>query len=262
MLVRLLVIVGVVWYSIQQGHLYAAAFVLVGGFPFRAVAAFAGLPYNPFGWGFLATGCAILFYYGEWIAGSIPLLWAFVWEMWGPRLIGMKSVPEELREMEEQRKVFVDKAEVLCNSIQTELTNYSRSILASRLGNEMSNYVAAAISNYVFHFGYINPQHSVDKDLMRHFDAEMAGVLASLSDIFKTNATGILILVAAARKVDLDRFKKHLEYLASMKFAKVGKQAPDLKKDLPDEDQIYLYEAAMIGRESASVESGHSGTST
>ncbi len=146
------------------------------------------------------------------------------------------------------RNKFIDKAEALCSSVQMEMTNYSNSMLAKRLGVEMAHYVAAAISNYVFHFGYINPQHSADDNLMRHFNAEMPTVLASFGDVFKTNATGVLILIAAAREINLDQYKKHLDYLSSMDFAKVGREAPDAGKDLPAGGHIYLYEAAMIGR--------------
>ncbi len=104
MIVRLLVILGVAWYALQQGHYYAVAFILLGGFPFKSMAIFVGLPYNPFGWGFLIVGSILLFYHSEWIAGAIPLLWAFVWEIWGPKLFGMKSIPEELRELKKHEK--------------------------------------------------------------------------------------------------------------------------------------------------------------
>lgn len=98
MIVRLAVILGVAFYAFKHGYLLAAAFVLLGGFPYRPIAFIVGLPYNPFGWGFLVIGSALLALRGEWIVAALPLLWAFVWEIWGPKLFGMKSIPEELRE--------------------------------------------------------------------------------------------------------------------------------------------------------------------
>ena len=92
MIIRVLVIGGAVWFCIQNGYPYAALLILAGGI------------IHYIGWFLLIIGCGILFYYGEWIVGVIPLLWAFVWEIWGPKLIGMKSIPEEMREMEEQEK--------------------------------------------------------------------------------------------------------------------------------------------------------------
>jgi len=244
MLVRLLVIIGVAWYSIQHGYYYAAAFVLVGGFPFRAVAVFAGLPYNPFGWGFLVIGCALLFYHGEWIAGIIPLLWAFVWEIWGPKLIGMKSIPEEMRD--EKNYDFAEKVALLSNSAQKELTNYCRKELSKRFSGEVVNYLAAAMSNYVFHFGYINPDHLKDNNLMQLLETELPGVLSGLGDTYKTNATGVLILNGAAIKEDIAHYIRHMEMLAGMGFVKTGKSTPDVRNELPDEQMDYFDKIALM----------------
>jgi len=90
MIIRILVIGGVVWFCIQNGYPYAALLILAGGI------------FHYIGWYLLIIGCGILFYHGEWIVGAIPLLWAFVWEIWGPKLFGMKSIPEEMREIDER----------------------------------------------------------------------------------------------------------------------------------------------------------------
>jgi len=92
MVIRALVIGGVVLFCLYNGYYYAALFILAGGI------------FHYVGWILLVFGCGILFYEREWIVGAIPLLWAFVWEMWGPKLIGMKSIPEELRELRGIRK--------------------------------------------------------------------------------------------------------------------------------------------------------------
>ena len=90
MIIRILVIGGVVWFCLQNGYQYAAYLILAGGI------------FHYIGWILLIIGCGLLFYHGEWIVGFIPLLWAFVWEIWGPKLIGLKSIPEEVRELEEK----------------------------------------------------------------------------------------------------------------------------------------------------------------
>ena len=92
MIVRILIIGGVVLFCLHNGNYYAGLFILAGGI------------FHYFGWVLLVIGCGILFYQGEWFVAPIPLLWAFVWEIWGPKLIGMKSIPEELREIREKEK--------------------------------------------------------------------------------------------------------------------------------------------------------------
>jgi len=148
-----------------------------------------------------------------------------------------------------RRKAFVDKAEALAGSIQMEMYKRSEVALSGRLGNETAGKIASAIANYVFRFGYVHPQHASEEGLLQLCEAERPAMLASFGDVFKTNATGVLILLGAAWELDMDAFKKHLANLATEGFAKVGRETPDVKRDLPDEAQAYCYEVAMIGRE-------------
>jgi len=90
MIIRILVIGGVFFLCIQNGYLGAGILILAGGI------------FSYFGHILLVIGCGLLFYYGEWFIGLIPLLWAFVWENYGPKLFGMKTPLEESMELELQ----------------------------------------------------------------------------------------------------------------------------------------------------------------
>ena len=75
---------------------------------------------------------------------------------------------------------------------------------------------------------------------------ERVKVIRGLGDTFKTHATGVLIILAAAWRIDLKDFRSHLSSLANEGFAKVGANAPDVRRDLPEDRQFYAFEAATI----------------
>ena len=123
--------------------------------------------------------------------------------------------------------------------------------LATRHGDELASKIAAAIANYVCRFGYVNPTHETDKELLALCETERSGVLRAFGDTFKTNATGVLVLLGAAWAVDLAKFKGHMSLLAREGLARVGSEAPNVSSDLPEADLIYMYEVASMETTSA-----------
>ena len=73
------------------------------------------------------------------------------------------------RSKEEKEKAFVERAEELAGSLQAELYSSCKRALLARLPDDVAGRVAAAIANYVCRFGYINPEHESNHDLMRLF---------------------------------------------------------------------------------------------
>ena len=152
------------------------------------------------------------------------------------------------RSREQKRKDFVKRAEDIAGSFQVELYRASENALAGRVGAERAGRLAAAIANFVCRFGFINPDHENDVELMSSLENERRRVFASLGDTFKTNATGVLILLAAAWNIPLAKFKSHLIQLAAEDFVKIGANTPDVRGELPEEALVYLFEAAALGR--------------
>jgi hypothetical protein len=152
------------------------------------------------------------------------------------------------RSREQKRKDFVKRAEDMAGSLQIELYRSSANVLAARVGAERAGRLAAAIANFVCRFGFISPDHANDGELMRSFEENRLHVFASLGDIFKTNATGVLILLGAAWNVPLDKFKDHIAQLAAEGFTKIGAETPDVRHELPEEALVYMFETAALGR--------------
>ena len=145
-----------------------------------------------------------------------------------------------------QRKAFVQRAEGLAGSIQLEIYKHAKAALTAQYGVELAGKVAAGIANFVCRFGYVNPEHSRDEQLVALFESERSGVLRSLGRTFKTNATGVLILLGAAWAVDHAKFKAHMSLLARAGFATIGRDTPDVSHNLPEADVLYMYEVVAI----------------
>ena len=150
---------------------------------------------------------------------------------------------------ERRRKAFVQQAEDFAGSIQLEIVKHAAATLATRYGNEVAMTIAAGVSNFVCRFGYVNPVHTQDKKLLALFESERSGVLRTMQPTFKTNATGVLILLGAAWSVDHPKFIAHLSLLANEGFATVGRDTPDVSRSLPQADRIYMYECLLIDRD-------------
>jgi ABC-type amino acid transport substrate-binding protein len=150
------------------------------------------------------------------------------------------------RSKQDTEKTFVDRAEQIAGSLQTELYSSCHRILLNRLPSELAGKVSAAIANHVCRFGYVNPDHLSNEALMRLVTTERQRTLAALSEPFKSNATGVLIMLAAAWKIDLEAFRTHLSSLAQEGFAKVGANAPDVRKEMPEQFHVYVFEASTL----------------
>lgn len=147
----------------------------------------------------------------------------------------------------EQRK-FVERAEAIAGSFQLELYSSCERASLARLPADLAGKVAAALANYVCRFGHVNPEHATNPELMRLVENEKSKVLFTLSDIFKTNATGVLIILGAAWQIDIARFREHMANLANLKFVQFGGNTPDVRAELPQNAQKYFLEVVALRR--------------
>jgi hypothetical protein len=145
-----------------------------------------------------------------------------------------------------KRKAFVERAEELAGSIQLEIYKHVKATLVGQYGEELAGKVAGCIANYVCRFGYINPIHESDKELLALCESERSVVLRALGDTFKTNATGVLILLGAAWSVDFVKFREHMSLLAREGFVKVGRETPNVSQDLLEVDFAYMHEIVSM----------------
>lgn len=150
-----------------------------------------------------------------------------------------------------QRNAFVDRAEDLTGSLQLEIYKHAEAALATRYDEELAGKIAAGITNFVCRFGYVNPAHATDKELLALCESERPIVLRAFGDAFKANATGTLILLGAAWAVDLDQFIAHMSLLAREGFARTGSETPNVSRDLPKGDLVYMYKVTSIPSTSA-----------
>ena len=150
------------------------------------------------------------------------------------------------RRKDRNRQQFVQRAEDMAGAAQFELFKSCSEFLDSKYDPEIAAKISAALANYVFRFGHVSQQHSSDEKLMAAIAAERQKVLASFSTIFKMNATGVLILLGAAWSMNLMDFKRHLQELADLGFAQVGRNTPNVQRDLPSTDTVYMYELTTL----------------
>ena len=150
-----------------------------------------------------------------------------------------------------KQKAFVARAEDLAGSIQVEIYKHAEAVLLSRLGGELAGGVAASIANHVCRFGYVNPAHAMG-DVLSLSKTERPTVLRSFGETFKSNATGVLILLGAAWEIDITNFKEHMSSLAREGFAKVGRETPNVSQSLTEAQLTYMYTLTL-------VESNHAG---
>jgi hypothetical protein len=150
-----------------------------------------------------------------------------------------------------QRKAFVDRAEDLAGSLQMEIYKHAKATLATQHDEKLAGEIAAGIANYVCRFGYVNPAHETDNKLLSLCESERSVVLRAFGDTFKANATGTLILLGAAWAVDLAKFKAHISLLAREGFARTGRETPNVSRDLPEADLVYMYEVTSMVTTSA-----------
>jgi hypothetical protein len=163
---------------------------------------------------------------------------------------GMSPKPSVSSAAEERkRQAFVQKAEDLAGSLQFEFCKSSVSYLEKKYDHDTAMTIAAALANYVFRFGYVSPQHASDSGLMATVADERPKVLDSFSSIFKTNSTGVLILLGAAWSVNLTEFKRHMRSLAEDGFAQIGRNTPNVQRELPSADAVYMYELTTLSSE-------------
>lgn len=139
-----------------------------------------------------------------------------------------------------ERKKFVDRAEEFGRSVQLELYKSVTEMVAHRYDKTTARKLGSALANYVFHFGKIAPHHAADTRLMRIMREEIPNCLAAFSSKFKANVTGVLIILAAASKVDLRKYKRHMQELAELRFVKTGADTPNVAQELPGSDLHYL----------------------
>jgi hypothetical protein len=147
---------------------------------------------------------------------------------------------------ERKRRAFVQKVEDLAGSLQMEFYKSSVSFLEKKYDHGTAGKISAAMANYVFRFGHVSPQHASDSAFMATVASERPKVLDSFSSIFKTNSTGVLILLGAAWSVNLTEFKGHMRSLAEDGFAQIGRNTPNVQRELSSADAVYMYELTTL----------------
>ena len=144
-------------------------------------------------------------------------------------------------------KSLFKRAVNLGESIKLEMYAFTENYFINEgYRKDAAGYISAVISNYVFNFGYISPIHEENKELLALCEAERVGVFNALGDAFKTNATGVLILLGAAMRTDITIFKSHMLLLSNEGFVKTGRETPDVSRDLPKNALVYMYEVASM----------------
>ena len=139
-----------------------------------------------------------------------------------------------------KRTAFTKKADQLARSLQLEIHRWALEKLSPDLGMDVGGKVARLIGDYVF----ANPPEGESQEILDLFEEHLPRILSGFGDTFKTNATGVLIMVGAARQIDLDSFKGHMANLAELGFTKLGADTPNVRNDLLEDDIYYLYAAA------------------
>ncbi len=140
-----------------------------------------------------------------------------------------------------------EKQSDLAGAAQLEFFKSSGAYLEKKsYDHDCAAKISAALANYVFRFGHVSPQHSSDTELLDLVARERQDVLRTFSTPFKVNVTGVLILLGAAWSMNLTDFKRHIKLLADDGFAQIGTDTPDVERDLPPENTIYMYEITTL----------------
>lgn len=144
-----------------------------------------------------------------------------------------------------KRQQLLERAEELGGSIQLEFYKVVEQHTANKYGDDIGRRLAAAMANYVFKFGFVAPTHIGDQSLRNIFINETTQCLSLFGDAFKTNATGVLILLGAAWQLDLMEYKAHMRWLANFGFIKSGKLTPNVERELAGSHPAYMYCIAL-----------------
>lgn len=146
---------------------------------------------------------------------------------------------------ERRRQAVIRKAEELAGALQLEFYKSSEKFLQKE-HLDKAGKISAILANQVYRFGYISEDHALDQNLLRIVDDERSRVLSSFSSAFKTNSTGALILLGAAWSLNLTDYKRHMQALAADNFVQVGKNTPNVGRDLLPSDMVYMYELTTL----------------
>jgi hypothetical protein len=145
-----------------------------------------------------------------------------------------------------REKARRDRIESLAEGCQLELYRTLAERLKEKYGPEISGKIAAGLANYIIQFGLRNPAHTSDKLLLISIDTEMANCAQYLGHKFQQNTLGCIILLGSLRQIPLAKFKEHIKMLHSVGLFKLGPDTPNVAHDLPEQDLVYMYEAATL----------------
>jgi hypothetical protein len=148
--------------------------------------------------------------------------------------------------MEKTTKARTEEIEALANSCQLELYKTIIKPLRCKYDHDTAGKVAAGLCNYIMQFGNTIEAHSGDPATIEKILAELRLCHAYIDYIFQQNMLGCIILLASAWKIPLDKFTDHIRSLHNQKLFDLGPNTPNVSKNLPAEDLVYMFEAASI----------------
>jgi hypothetical protein len=140
-----------------------------------------------------------------------------------------------------RRAKFAKKAESLASLARIAIYLHAKNRLSGIYSDDAASSLAMSISSYVFGFGLADDALA-HENLGRSLD----DVLRTMSGEFKTDCTGTLMLLAAARQIDVADFSRHMTGLADRDFAQVGRKTPNVLPALPREDRQYQHELTAM----------------
>ena len=167
---------------------------------------------------------------------SFPLRYANKWThpaKYGVKMFGSKAA---------KREKF--KTHVLNDvgpSCQATFVKRIHDHLVKSLPYDTAMKITAALSNYIFFFGYVAPEHLSDTGLMKEVQDNKIRCLGVFSNQEKWEFTAVLIVLAAVSQTDLKPYLDHMRDLAKLGFAIVGRETPDVSGDIQQYDLDLRY---------------------
>jgi hypothetical protein len=133
----------------------------------------------------------------------------------------------------------------LAGDCQMEICITAKRVLEPHYGDQ-SVAIAAAVANYIMHFGMIAGDHYRDPIIRSALQTELENANHTFTREFRQNILGTLILFAAIERRPIESFRAHLRNLAEFKFFELGSETPDVSGLLGPDELVYLFTATTI----------------
>jgi hypothetical protein len=149
-----------------------------------------------------------------------------------------------------ERRRLLERLAHVTGAMQLEFAKRCHTELVDRqLDEAMAVKVSCAISNHVFGFGFVSPEHAAEPGLITLAQTVRPSVLRSFDEDFKLRVTAALIGQGSAGSLQLELLEAHLATLATEGFAKVSAEHLAAMRDKPlDLSRAYFEALAAMGR--------------